>query len=173
MGTEPICLSLDFSLGPVETHYYRPQRSCEGYVFTGVCLSTGGGGPGPREGLGGVCSWGGAWSQGVWSRGRVCLVPWGVWSQGVWSQGGCLLWGVGIPACNEADTPPPPNERRLWLRTVRILLECILVINSNSLCLGIGIGLGIGVGQCKQAIKDIAIFLTPFYSRFFTFRAIV
>ena len=21
--------------------YYRPQRSCEGYVFTGVCLSTG------------------------------------------------------------------------------------------------------------------------------------
>ena len=23
---------------------YRPQRSCEGYVFTGVCLSTGGGG---------------------------------------------------------------------------------------------------------------------------------
>ena len=24
--------------------YYRPQQSCEGYVFTGVCLSTGGGG---------------------------------------------------------------------------------------------------------------------------------
>ena len=24
-------------------YYYRPQRSCEGYVFTGVCLSTGGG----------------------------------------------------------------------------------------------------------------------------------
>ena len=24
-------------------HYYRPQRSCEGFVFTGVCLSTGGG----------------------------------------------------------------------------------------------------------------------------------
>ena len=23
-------------------HYYRPQRICEGYVFTGVCLSTGG-----------------------------------------------------------------------------------------------------------------------------------
>ena len=23
-------------------HFYRPQRSCEGYVFTGVCLSTGG-----------------------------------------------------------------------------------------------------------------------------------
>ena len=24
-------------------HYYRPQRSCEGYVLTGVCLSIGGG----------------------------------------------------------------------------------------------------------------------------------
>ena len=23
------------------TYFYRPQRSCEGYVFTGVCLSTG------------------------------------------------------------------------------------------------------------------------------------
>ena len=23
-------------------HHYRPQRSCEGYVFTPVCLSTGG-----------------------------------------------------------------------------------------------------------------------------------
>ena len=22
------------------TDFYRPQRSCEGYVFTGVCLST-------------------------------------------------------------------------------------------------------------------------------------
>ena len=27
-------------------HHYSPQRSCEGYVFTGVCLSTGGM-PGP------------------------------------------------------------------------------------------------------------------------------
>ena len=24
-------------------YFYRPQRSCEGYVFTPVCLSTGGG----------------------------------------------------------------------------------------------------------------------------------
>ena len=23
------------------SYIYRPQRSCEGYVFTGVCLSTG------------------------------------------------------------------------------------------------------------------------------------
>ena len=54
---------------------YHPQRSCEGYVFTGICLSTGGplggsapGGPGPGGG--------GAWSG-----------------------------GVGIPACTEADPP--------------------------------------------------------------------
>ena len=32
--------------------------------------------------------------------------------------------GIGIPVCTEADTP---RERRLLLRTVRILLECILV----------------------------------------------
>ena len=71
--------------------FYRPQRSCEGYVFTGVCLSTGGGG----------------------------LVP-----------GGCLLRGVvGIPACTEAD---PLRERQLLLRTVRILLECILFFNPCS-----------------------------------------
>ena len=34
--------------------------------------------------------------------------------------------GVCIPACTEADTPPPPS-RWLLLRAVRILLECILV----------------------------------------------
>ena len=27
-----------------ESCHYRPQRGCEGYVFTGVCLSGGGGG---------------------------------------------------------------------------------------------------------------------------------
>ena len=32
--------------------YYRPQRSCEGYVFTGVCLSTGGWGCLPQCMLG-------------------------------------------------------------------------------------------------------------------------
>ena len=53
-------------------NYYRPQRSCEGYVFTGVCLSTGGvtvgclvrGVPGPGGCLvGGSASagWGGGW----------------------------------------------------------------------------------------------------------------
>ena len=42
---------------------------------------------------GDVCSRGGAWS---WGGG---LLP-----------GGVLLWGVGIPACTEADTPPPVDR---------------------------------------------------------------
>ena len=49
---------------------------------------------------------------------------------GVSGPGGCLVRrgrvGVGSPACTEAD-PPPPRERLLLLRTVRILLECILI----------------------------------------------
>ena len=70
---------------------YRPQRSCEGYVFTPACHS--------------VHWWGG-----------VCF---------------------RIPPPRK-QTPPPgagrhppwdqaPPSRRLLLRTVRILLECILV----------------------------------------------
>ena len=56
--------------------HYRPQRSCEGYVFTGVCLSTGGGCLVGGSGLGGVCSWedagsGGVCSRGVFSQGRL------------------------------------------------------------------------------------------------------
>ena len=34
--------------------------------------------------------------------------------------------GVGIPACTEASNPPPCS-RRLLMRAIRILLECILV----------------------------------------------
>ena len=45
---------------------------------------------------------------------------------GVWT-GGCPDPNPGgcIPVCTEADTP---QSRRLLLRTVRILLECILVL---------------------------------------------
>ena len=57
--------------------------------------------------------------------------------EGAWSWGGSAPGGVGIPACTEADplgadtprTRHPPRERRLLLRTVRILLECILVLS--------------------------------------------
>ena len=85
--------------------FYRPQRSCEGYVFTRVCHSVHGGGgccvcypsmhcrwypsmPGSRS-LGG-----GAWSRGVY--------------------------------CGGVETPP--KSRRLLFQTVCILLECILVV---------------------------------------------
>ena len=80
-----------------------------------------------------VHGWGGC----AWSRGRgvsapggwpgprgsllggVCLGGFG----GVCSGGG----GVGVLACTETD--PRPRERRPLLRTVRIILECILVNN--------------------------------------------
>ena len=73
------------------TYFYRPQRSCEGYVFTRVCLST-------RVGS----TWAGT---------------------------------PHPPGSTHTHTPPPgahppgstPPGRRLTLRTVRILLECILV----------------------------------------------
>ena len=70
-----------------------PQRSCEGYVFTGVCLSTGG-----------VVV-----SQHALQQ--VC--------------GGCLLLRGCLLLGGLVETPP--SGRRLLLRTVRILLECILV----------------------------------------------
>ena len=78
-------------------NYYRPQ-SWEGYVFTGVCLSTGGI----------ACSWGGCLVLGVSARGGACsrrclvlgcLLPGGAWSQGVpgpggvSAPGGCLILG--------------------------------------------------------------------------------
>ena len=48
-------------------NYYRPQQSCEGYVFTGVCLSTGGVHCGV-PGLGGcLVPWGSLVLGGAWS----------------------------------------------------------------------------------------------------------
>ena len=35
-----ICICLLINI--CHNRFYRPQRSCEGYVYTGVCLSTGG-----------------------------------------------------------------------------------------------------------------------------------
>ena len=79
--------------------YCRPQRSCEGYVFIGVCLSTGGwSAPGGCRGglLPGCLLLGGAWSQsGVCSLG----------GPGPGGRGCLVLGGVGIPACTEANPP--------------------------------------------------------------------
>ena len=85
---------------------YHPQQSCEGYVFIGVCLSTGGSAPG------GICFLRGVCSGGMSAPGGVSAPRGSAPREGVCSRGVSAL---------------PPRERRLLLRTVRILLECILV----------------------------------------------
>ena len=74
---------------------------------------------------------GGGWSAsgGVSAPGGGCLVQGGLPPWGVPGLGGCLLWGVclpggsapgggvGIPACTEADTlPPPPVDRHTLVK---------------------------------------------------------
>ena len=71
---------------------------CEGYVFTGVCLSTVGGmhGRGAMQGCGGVCmvAGGHAWLQGVCVvAGGVCMGGMsGCWGH-VWLQGAYMVVG--------------------------------------------------------------------------------
>ena len=75
---------------PFPRNFYRPQRSCKGYVFTGVCLSTGGGWcllPGGRLVVG--CLFPGGLIQGVVWSGR-CLLPGGVPGQGGACSGGMV-----------------------------------------------------------------------------------
>ena len=65
----------------------------------------------------------GVWSGpgGAWSQGGLVLgmpAPGGVWSRGGWYAS--MQWGR-----------PSPRERRLLLRTVRMLMECILVVHLN------------------------------------------
>ena len=77
------------------------------WPYARVCFPPPGGVLSPGGGLlpGGVCvcSWGcmlgGCLLQGVSALGG-CLL-WGMSAPGGW----CLLWGGGIPACTEADTP--------------------------------------------------------------------
>ena len=104
--------------------------SGEGCLVGGVCSQGGGW----CVWSGGVCFLGGgAWSrEGVPGPGRGCLVRgggsapggWvGVWSGGVPGPGRgdllpfCLVGG-GIPACTEADTPPPPVDRHTLVKTL-------------------------------------------------------
>ena len=88
----------------------------QGNVFTDVCLSTGGRGSASRGSASvgeGVCIQGGRGSAS--KRGDVCI-------QRGWARGGGLHQGVG-------QTPLPQHGLRDTVnkRTVRILLECILV----------------------------------------------
>ena len=91
----------------------RKRSLGQGNMFTGVCVFTGGG------------AWsGGAWSQGVPGPGGVpgprgCLVP-----------AGCLVWGRYLVPGGVPGGDPPG---RLLLRALRILLECILVLESATL----------------------------------------
>ena len=107
--SKPVMVSWEFN-SHWRQFYYRPQRSCESYVFTGVCLSTGGGVPGPGRGLS-------APGGGVFAP-RGCLVRGGV----------CSGELVSLHTLRQT---PPPRERGPLLRTIRILLECILVFYWN------------------------------------------
>ena len=119
------------------TRYYRPQRSWGKVIFSQACVilftgglgawSGGGGGVGecmvwvvhsPGGRVPGPGGWVGAWSGGV--PGLGVHGPGGVPGLGVPGLGGaCCRGGAG----GLVETPP----RRLLLRAVSILLECILV----------------------------------------------
>ena len=113
---------------------YRPQRSCEGYVFTGVCVSTGGGGGIPACLAGGIPA---CLAAGLQEGGGIpaCLAG---------SISACLAAGLQGGSCSEGEVPAPggggacsqgcveetlPASRRLLLRRVCILLECTLLFD--------------------------------------------
>ena len=100
------------------------NEGCEGYIFTRFCLSTGRevSRPKPR----------GGW--GVWLGGGLQAHTGGEdeGSGGGVSKhtpgGGCVqAWGVSQHALRQT-----PSTRRLLLRAVRIVLECILVLKYYS-----------------------------------------
>ena len=85
----------------------RKQSLGQGNMFTGVCLSTGGG--------------------AAWSRGGVPGPSGGAWSGGgAWSWGGAWSCGVSGPGGSWSG-PGGRSPERLLLWAVRILLEYILV----------------------------------------------
>ena len=94
-------------------YFYRPQRSCEGYVFTGVCLSRG------------VCL------SACWDTTPPGADP-PPEQTSSWEQTPPLDQTPPPPRTRHPPGPGPP-PRRLLLRTVCILLECILVFNFESL----------------------------------------
>ena len=103
------------------------NEGCEGYVFTGVCLSTG---RRRRAWLlgacmvaGGVCAVAGGhvWLLGgVWLPGGMRGKGGHAWQRGVRSEGG--MRGEGGHVWDTTRYGDTINER-----VVRILLECILV----------------------------------------------
>ena len=111
----------DMDLDP---HCYRPQQSCEGYVFTPVCHSVHKG-----EGCLSAC-----WDATHPPKAGAPLGP------GT-PPGPSTPWDQALPLEQAPPRSRPPG-RRLLLRTVRILLECILVtvpIFGVDICTQIGI----------------------------------
>ena len=100
--------------------HYRPQRSFEGYVFTCVCLSTG------------ESTWAGT-PLGPDTPPGTRYTPWDqIHPRYQVHPPGTRYTppGPGTPPGQVHTHPGPgthPPSRRLLLRTVRILLECILV----------------------------------------------
>ena len=90
-------------LGLLRSFLPPANKVCEGNVFTGVCLSTGG-----ACMAGGMCGRGACMAGGVHGK-RVCMV--GAYVTGGIHGGGCVVW----------------QERWPLQWAVRILLECILV----------------------------------------------
>ena len=140
----------------IAANYYCPQRSCEGYVFTCVCDSVHRGGAIPAclaAGLQGGClvlgvpGPGGVWcGLLLWPSGLVAFwLKVAFWyglrggrrpphqkaiTEDHFQTEGCLQ-SEGHnrrPQQKAMRSPSPPPSRRLLLRTVRILLECILVL---------------------------------------------
>ena len=96
---------------------YRPQRSCEGYVFTPVCHSV------HRVGVCLSACWDTTPPQSRHPLGADT-------PQIRHPPGADTPWNTHPPRPGTlpgAGNPPPREQRRLLLRTVRILLECILV----------------------------------------------
>ena len=106
-------------------HLYRPQRSCESYVFTRVCHFVHRGLVVSQHALQ-VISQHALQQGGVLSQHALQVV-----SQHALQQGDTCSWGVPVGGSAPrvcVETPPPPLEsRRLLLRTVRMILVCILV----------------------------------------------
>ena len=100
------------SFEPKDQFLPPANEVCEGYVFTPVCLSVWGG----VRGGGGVCMVGGHAWQGA------CMAG------GMHGRGACVAGGMHDRGC----VCVPPRHYKIWsvnACAVRILLECILVLN--------------------------------------------
>ena len=108
---------------------------------------------------GGWCGIPACLAGGACSRGECSCSQGGAWSGGVPALGGAHSGGVSTTTTGD----PSPASRRLLWRTVRILLECILVhcaVASNQTLIYPtmeGAGYRFIAGRCKsqESVKDL------------------